>query len=97
MWFQRYSNTLENAFLIVREFGENMILAPGFVHLERPKAISESKYDADISRAFEYGWTPKQGQKKFLRSKELASQCVIQFLDLINRDRDGKVRRESRY
>jgi hypothetical protein len=67
------------------------------MRLVRPEAIGESKYDADISRAFEYGWTPRQGQKNFLSSKDLATECVVQFLDLINRDRDGKVRRSSSY
>jgi hypothetical protein len=59
--------------------------------------VSESKYDPDLSRAFEYGWKPQRGQRTFLSSKELARQCVIQFLDLVHRDRDGKVSRKSRY
>jgi hypothetical protein len=59
--------------------------------------VSETKYDPDLSRALEYGWKSQRGLKNFLSSKELASQCIIQFLDLADRDRDGKVRRKSTY
>jgi hypothetical protein len=97
VWFQRYSNSLDGSFLVIREFSERMILQPGYMHFVPPQAISEAMYEPDISRAFEYGWTAKNRPKNFLSSKDLAARCVIQFLDLINRDRDGKVQRNSRY
>lgn len=97
IWFQPYSNLLDGSVLGVREFNENMIIPPGHVRIQQPELIRETKYDPDISRALEYGWRPQREQNKFLSSKELASQCVIQFLDLVNMDRDGKVRRQSRY
>ena len=59
--------------------------------------VSETKCDPDLSRALEYGWKSLRGLMTFLSSKELASQCIIQFLDLVDRDRDGKVRKKGRY
>jgi len=97
IWYQPFGNALQHAFLGVREFNENMIIPPGYIRLEAPDMLSETKYEPDLSRALEYGWKPHRGQKGFVSSRELASQCVIQFLDLLNKDRDGKVRRKSRY
>jgi hypothetical protein len=97
IWFQPIRNLLDGSFLGVREFNEKMIIPPGNIRLHQPEIVNETKYDPDLTRAFEYGWKPQRGQKDLLSSKELAKQCVIQFLDLVNRDRDGKVRRTSRY
>jgi hypothetical protein len=97
IWFQPYGNLLDNAELRIREFNEKLIIPPGNIHFQRPEMVGETKYDPDLSRALDYGWNSQEGMKRFLTSEELASQCVIQFLDLMNRDRDGKVRRKSRY
>jgi hypothetical protein len=97
IWFQPIRNSLDSSFLGVREFNEKMIIPVGNFRIQQPDIVNEMKYDPDLSRAFEYGWKPQRGQKKFLSSKELARQCVIQFLDLVDRDLDGKVRRTSNY
>jgi hypothetical protein len=97
VWFQRISNSLDKAFLGVREFNENMIIPPGHMRMNNPEIIRDTRYDADISRALEYGWTLQRGDKGFISSKELASKCVIDFLDLMNRDASGKIRRTSRF
>jgi hypothetical protein len=97
VWFQAYRNRLEGSFLGVREFNERMSVPPGYVRIQHADLVKEAKYEPDISRGLEYGWTPQKGQKDFLSSMELANQCVIQFLDLVNRDSDGKVRRKNRY
>lgn len=97
IWYQPYGNMLQDAVLAIREFNENMIIPPGNIHLQQPEMVSETKYDPDLSRALENGWKSQRGLMTFLSSKELASQCVIQFLDLVDRDRDGKVRRKGRY
>jgi hypothetical protein len=97
IWFQPYSNLLDDSLLGVREFNEKMIIPVGHVHWQQPELVNETKYAPDISRALEYGWKPQRGLNKFLSSKELASQCVIQFLDLVDRDRDGKVTRKNGY
>jgi len=97
IWFQPSGNLLDGSFLGVRKFNEKMIIPPGNIRFQQPELLSDEKYDPDISRAFEYGWKPQRGEKHFHSSKELARQCVIQFLDLVDRDRDGKVKRKSRY
>jgi len=97
IWHQRFSNTLDQAFLGVREFSENMIIPVGYIRYEQPDMVGETKYDPEMSRAREYGWKSRDGKDRFLSSKELASQCVIQFLDLVSRDAAGKVPRKNGY
>jgi hypothetical protein len=96
-WYKPFGNSLDRSFLGIREFNENTIVPHGYVRMNQPDVISDVKYDPDLSRAFEYGWKPQTGNKACISSKDLASQCVIQFLDLINRDADGKVDRGRRY
>jgi hypothetical protein len=56
--------------------------------------ICEATYGPDLSRAREYGWQKKQGREPFISTKDLASKC-FQFLELIDRDRSGKVERKG--
>jgi hypothetical protein len=96
-WVQPWGNSLDKAMLVVREFNENTILPPGHIRATQPEVIGETHYDPELSRAREYGWRSQRRDKVFISSQELASQLVIQFLDLINRDAEGKVRRKSGY
>jgi hypothetical protein len=96
-WFQPYGNLLDKAFLGIREFNESLIVPAGHFRMNNPDVLTEIRYDPDVSRAREYGWKPQHGDKGFISSKDLASQCVIQFLDLMNRDADGKIHRDSPY
>jgi hypothetical protein len=96
-WYQPYGNLLDKAILGVREFNENIIIPPGHIRITDPEVIHETMYGPDISRAREYGWSPQRGGKGFISSKELASQCVIQILDLMDRDAAGKIGRKSRH
>ena len=98
IWLQRYSNTLDDsAALIVREFNENLIVPPGYMRIQQPAMIKETKYDPELSRAREYGWKRKAGKEAFVSSKDLASHLVLQFLEMIERDRAGKIKRNSPY
>ena len=95
-WFQRYCNMLgDNAALIVREFNENAIIPPGHMRLQQPDVLKEEKYDPDISRTREYVWRPIKGNGELLTSKDLATKLVLQFLDLVERDRAGKIKRKG--
>ena len=95
-WFQRYCNMLgDNAALIVREFNENAIIPPGHMRLQQPDVLKEEKYDPDISRTREYVWRPIKGNGELLTSKDLATKLVLQFLDLVDRDRAGKIKRKG--
>jgi hypothetical protein len=96
VWFQRYGNSLDGSALIVREFNQNLIIPPGHMYLHQPKVIREAQYAPDLSRAREYGWQMKHHKDAaFISAKDLASKCVNQFLDLVERDRTGKVKREG--
>jgi hypothetical protein len=94
--FQRYSSMLDDhAALIVREFNENAIIPPGHVRLQEPEMLKEEKYDPDISRVREYVWRLKKGKGELVTSRDLATKLVLQFLDLLERDRAGKIKRKG--
>jgi hypothetical protein len=96
VWFQRYSSMLDDhAALIVREFNENAIIPPGHVRLQEPEMLKEEKYDPDISRVREYVWRLKKGKGELVTSRDLATKLVLQFLDLLERDRAGKIKRKG--
>jgi hypothetical protein len=95
VWFQRYSNMLDNAGLIVSELNENAIVPPGHMRLQNPEVLSEEKYDPDISRVREYVWKSREGRGEMVTSKNLATKLLFQFLDLVERDRAGKVLRRD--
>lgn len=97
IWFQRYANMLgdDDAALIVRELNEHAIVPPGHMRLRPPDVLKEEKYDPDISRAREYVWSPKKHKGELLTSSALATKLVLQFLDLVERDRAGKVKRKN--
>jgi hypothetical protein len=97
-WIQRYTNTLSDTSLIVREFDGRLLLpsemAQGQMLMGSPQTVRETRYLPDLSRTREYGWRATTSST-FLSSPNLAEQCVIDFLDLASRhgrwgDRSGK-------
>lgn len=95
VWFQRYSNLLDDAGLIVREFNENAIIPPGHIRLQQPDVLKQEKYIPDVSRTREYVWRPEKRDGEMVATKDLAAKLVLQFLDLIERDRAGKIKRRG--
>lgn len=95
LWFQRYSNMLDDAGLIVRELNENAIIPPGHMRLQQPDILREERYLPDISRVRTYVWRPAKGKEEMITSKDLATKLILQFLDLVERDRAGKVKRKG--
>jgi hypothetical protein len=96
VWFQRYSNMLgDDAALIVREINEHAIIPQGHMRLQQPDVLKEEKYGPDISRIREYVWRPRKGKGELVTSKDLATKLVLQFLDLVERDRAGKIKRKG--
>lgn len=95
LWFQRYSTTLDGACLTVRELNENVIVPPGQMHLRQPDVLSEQKYAPDVSRLRAYVWRPAKGKEEMITSKDLATNLILQFLNLVEQDRAGKVRRKG--
>ena len=96
VWYRPYSNSLHQAVLIHREFDAMLILPPNYQLFYRPEPISEKQYLPDISRAKEYGWKPSRGPESFISNGNLAEQFVMSFLDLLERDRQGKLKRRER-
>jgi hypothetical protein len=94
-WSQRYSNVLDEAALVVRELNENAIVPPGHMRLQQPDVLNEEKYVPDISRVREYIWRSAKGKEEMITSKDLATKLIFQFLDLVERDRTGKVKRKG--
>lgn len=83
-WNQLYTNSLEHSGLVVREF-EGGFPPPGpYVVVNPPREISKTTYSPDLSLARKYGWK-EDGGDEFLSSTALAEQCVIQFMDLVDR------------
>lgn len=94
-WLQRYANSLEGSGLSVQEFNGGLILPSERgrrVFLEQPRRIAESTYEPELSRSRLYGWRRGAYSAEFISSSELAKKCVVQFIDLLDRFADGKVR-----
>jgi hypothetical protein len=70
---------------------------PGHVRFQQADVLREEKYDPDISRAREFVWKAQKSKGEMITSKDLASKLVLQFPDLVERDRAGKVKRKERY
>jgi hypothetical protein len=92
VWYQPYSNILDDSSLIIGEYKGGLIL-PSEKHqryyLKRPTPLRESKYSPELSIAREYGWT-ERNRTEFLASGALAEKCVIRFIDLANKEADEK-------
>jgi hypothetical protein len=97
IWYQPYGNSFEHASLVIREFDQQLIIPPGYIHWHKPEMLKETKHSPDVSRTLEYGWQLKQGHESFISTKDLATRVVLQFLELIERDRSGKINRKQRY
>lgn len=94
LWLQRYSNTMDDTTaLYVREFNQNLIVPEGFMRVQQPEMIGETKYEPELSRAREHGWKAQTGKGNFISTSDLASRLLLQFLDMIERDRTGKIQR----
>ena len=96
VWFQRSAYSLnEDSALIVRELPVNAIIPPGHMRVKEPEPLKEDLYDPDISRTGDYVWKMRKGQKELISSRDLATRLVLQFLNLLERDRAGKITRKD--
>lgn len=95
IWYQPFAGTLHKAVLVVREFDRQLILPPGHFFLSQPRVLKETKYLPDVSRTRAYGWRRERGPGSYIAGKDLATDLVLQFLDFLERDRTGKIRRRE--
>jgi hypothetical protein len=95
IWQQQYSSVLDNSGLFVREYNGGLIFNSELgsrMHLRPPDQIAETEYEPELSRAREYGWKKHGKSTEFITSSALATKCVLQFMDLVDRFASGKVR-----
>ena len=88
-WTQVYRSSLEHSGLVVREY-KGGFPPPGAMAFIQPELLNETRYTPDLSRAREYGWREEKGTQ-FISSSDLANSCVIQFMDLVERDARGQI------
>lgn len=95
IWHQPYAGSLHKAALITREFDRLIILPPGHYSLSHPNVLKEKHYIPDVTITREYGWRLDRGGQSIIPSRDFAIQHVMDFLDLLERDRAGKIRRHE--
>jgi hypothetical protein len=96
IWHQQFSNTLDDSGLHIQQYNGGLILNSEMgrrVHLRKPDLLTEDRYEPELSRAREYGWTSEDGEGQFISSSALASRCVVKFLDLVDAFASGKIER----
>ena len=96
IWHQPYAGSLHSAALITREFDRLIILPPGHYYLSHPNVLKEKQYLPDVTIAREYGWRLNRGGQSVISSRDFGAMFVMDFLDLLERDRAGKIRRYER-
>jgi hypothetical protein len=92
-WEQIYGNILTSAGLFTIELNGGLPV-PGeaqMIYLHEPKKLKVTQYEPDLSRALHCGWK-KSGTEDFISTSDLASACVIQFLDLVEGRSSGKLK-----
>lgn len=95
-WQQPYTNSLQSSGLYIREYNSPLLFTSELsrrMYLRQPEQIKETKYDPELSRSRELGWSATRDQVAFISTQALAEKCVIEFLDLIERFNAGKIKR----
>ena len=95
IWNQPYAGSLHKATLITREFDRLIILPPGYYFPSHPNILKEKQYLPDVTIAREYGWRLNPRGESVISSKDFAEKYVMDFLDLLERDRTGIIRRHE--
>jgi hypothetical protein len=95
IWHQPYAGSLHTAALITREFDRLIILPPGHYFASHPNVLKEKQYLPDVTVARKYGWRLNRGGQSVISSRDFAAMYVMDFLDLLERDRAGKIRRHE--
>jgi hypothetical protein len=93
-WQQTYANLLdEHSRLLVEEYDRRILLQAELSRSllpRNPQRIRQNKYEPELSMARKYGWRKEQSTE-FISSAALADACVVQFIDLIDRDAKGEL------
>lgn len=98
IWHQQYGNLLDNSGLSIQEYNGRLIFNSEMGRhgcLRPPDRIVETEYEPELSRAREYGWKQHGKSTEFISSSALATRCVLQFMDLVDRFASGKITRPN--
>lgn len=93
-WAQKWTNSLEDADFGVDEYDFKLRLSSSEPHPQLfpfLSPIGHIRFIPDLSRTREHVWKKDDGA--VLNSTELAEEVVIQFLDFMQRDSEGKIHR----
>lgn len=96
-WYQPYSNTLDKSRLEIREYPFPLFLKKNaqsrgnFVYFGQRHPIRERHFEAELSRARELGWKGTDAHPEFIATTALAEQCIIEFLDLVEKRKTGNL------
>jgi hypothetical protein len=88
-WDQRYGNTLNESGLAVEQYRGRLRFSrdPELrIHYFPPECLKKTGYEPHLSRSREFGWKLIGKSTEFIPSETLAQHCVMQFLDLVNRE-----------
>jgi hypothetical protein len=92
-WEQRSRNTLNDSVLTVEEYRGHLTFnrdSEKHVQYIPPVLLKSTQYELDWFRSREYGWKMSGKSTEFVPSVTLAQTCVMQFLYLVERQRNGK-------
>jgi hypothetical protein len=93
VFWQDDRSPTELGFLVAREFNDKLNLpsdSRSAVYFRVPEQVCEGRYKPELSRSLELGWQDP-GTSGFLSSTDLATRCLLKFLDLIERRNSGKM------
>jgi hypothetical protein len=99
-WRQRFTNSLEHSGLDVEEYSSKLLFnreLRSYMYSQPPTVIKTLQFEPELSRAFAYGWKPVNKTTEYVSTERLADLCLIQFIDLIERDLKGQIHREPFY
>lgn len=93
-WIQLYINVPDKSYLAIQEYASRLMLprdAAGGIIVRIQKPVRETRYQPELARSRELGWKLEHGSEKFVATEELASTCMVQFLDLVDDRKCGRV------
>lgn len=92
-WDQRYQNSLEESHLTIEHYRGHLRFNSDpqlHVHYFPPDRVKSMAYEPDMSRSRDYGWSLAGKGAKFVASETLAQNLVMEFLELVGRERNRR-------
>jgi hypothetical protein len=93
-WDQRFDRSLEGSALSVEEYTGRLRFnrdQERYISFARPECIKREAYKPELSRAREYGWVLNSNEEEYVSSASIADKCLLQLMNLIERERAGSL------